>query len=944
MICHIVFESEYSHGFHQFIQEHFDHARHFFLVWGRASWDESKKYEYTNSLNAIDSASPNILELLERASQIIIHGLFIGEVVEFFYRHPHLLAKADWVIWGGDLYCYRQAGSPGNPHNKEQMRQLVIQNFRGIIGQAGDHRMAQQVYNTRAVHRYAFYPQPLDHITLNNATKSTHTHFGTTILLGNSATPENCHKEAFSLLQPYTSEDIKIFCPLSYGLEDYGQDIISMGNHLFAENFLPLTRFLPFSKYAELLNTIDVAVMNHNRQQGVGNILALLYLGKKVYLRSDTTTFHFLKSFGIKIFDMSELASSSFSDFIHFDKTDALSNSEIVHREFSLAKCQELWSEVFDENHRGMSMPDADNLSQTIPSLKTKYFPNSSFVGPYERHGYSFATIEEQWLWDKRRFLQGIVLDMSTPRYWHEYLYNLPTVSKVLISEYDQPFAEKYGQKSPADVVGDFCATPAPMPPSSVDTILCLSILEHCVDPLALLQNLALIVKPGGHIFVSAPFAYQDGHHHPDYWRFTKSGFRLLAEKAGLKPIEDGAYCDMGHYFIHDFGIDLSATPGNNGVPFANWIICQRPSVRTLATGDNEGIQTVSVVIPTFNRESTITRAIRSAQNQSLHVHEIVVADDGSTDQTEEIVRSLARQDARIRFIPMRPGDAKGAQPARNRGIRAATGRWITFLDSDDEYLHQKIELQMQSALREKVPVIHCECFIQEASGRRRIFETNPLQGQIYDKLLAGPPRGPTFPGLFVHCDALSSIGLLDENVPSWQEWETSIRLSRQFRFAFVAEPLFIYHLHDGETISKNLERDARGYAYIFEKHRAEIVRVAGPAALASHYEYLADKYSQVSRQNARLASNNPDVSHAKILKMAVVALNSADFDSALELLDQVVGMVGEVPDLNFARAQCLYRLGRHSEALKAAQAELRLQPNNSKCHTLISDLNNRCV
>jgi glycosyltransferase involved in cell wall biosynthesis len=102
------------------------------------------------------------------------------------------------------------------------------------------------------------------------------------------------------------------------------------------------------------------------------------------------------------------------------------------------------------------------------------------------------------------------------------------------------------------------------------------------------------------------------------------------------------------------------------------------------------------VIIPTWNRARTIQRAIDSALQQTLPVLEILVCDDGSTDDTESIVASIAKHDARVRWI----AGERGGRPAipRNRGLRESRGNWLAFLDSDDAWLPGKLEAQLDAA------------------------------------------------------------------------------------------------------------------------------------------------------------------------------------------------------------------------------------------------------
>ena len=113
-------------------------------------------------------------------------------------------------------------------------------------------------------------------------------------------------------------------------------------------------------------------------------------------------------------------------------------------------------------------------------------------------------------------------------------------------------------------------------------------------------------------------------------------------------------------------------------------------------------MEKISVIIPTHNRADILPRAIRSIQNQTRPVDEIIVVSDGSTDNTEEVVKELAEKDSRIRLIAYHPGH--NGNYARNKGLEAASGEFIAFLDDDDEWLPRKTELQM--AFFEKEPEV----------------------------------------------------------------------------------------------------------------------------------------------------------------------------------------------------------------------------------------------
>jgi glycosyltransferase involved in cell wall biosynthesis len=206
-----------------------------------------------------------------------------------------------------------------------------------------------------------------------------------------------------------------------------------------------------------------------------------------------------------------------------------------------------------------------------------------------------------------------------------------------------------------------------------------------------------------------------------------------------------------------------------------------------------------------------------------------------------------------------------GAQVARNRGIREAQGDWIAFQDSDDEWLPEKLEKQINALAGvdyDSWTVVHTNAIWLEATGRRLTVELPVVEGDdVYPLVLTKP--APMFPGLLISRSALEKINYLDEKVPSYQEWDTSIRLAKHCRFIYLREPLFVYHLHKGETISKNNARDIAGYQYVIDKFKDEIIRICGEQTWRNHLDIQLIRclnfrlWSEADRYLARIGSTS---------------------------------------------------------------------------------------
>lgn len=255
----------------------------------------------------------------------------------------------------------------------------------------------------------------------------------------------------------------------------------------------------------------------------------------------------------------------------------------------------------------------------------------------------------------------------------------------------------------------------------------------------------------------------------------------------------------------------------------------------------------ISVVIPIYNRQKTIERCLDSVLNQTFPAYEIIVVDDGSNDRTLAIIRQ--KYDKQVIIIKQ---NHKGAQVARNTGIKAAKGEYIAFLDSDDEWAPNKLELQVQVLVqrpkavicgngyiqtewKEKEPKVYEESYSKKTNAHsKKIMQLNGKSGNVYKQILNH--SFCLFQTLLAPKKSLVEIGLLDEKVPSYQEWDTAIRLAKNNEFFFIQKPLFIYHLHDGETISKSTKKAIDGMEYNCKKFQYEILAQLGSRALTQRY------------------------------------------------------------------------------------------------------------
>jgi glycosyltransferase involved in cell wall biosynthesis len=231
--------------------------------------------------------------------------------------------------------------------------------------------------------------------------------------------------------------------------------------------------------------------------------------------------------------------------------------------------------------------------------------------------------------------------------------------------------------------------------------------------------------------------------------------------------------------------------------------------------------EAVSVVIPCYNRSSTLGRAIKSVLDQSYQDFEIIVVDDASTDPTDEVVKNI--KDGRITYI--RHQNNQGAPAARNSGLRIAKHPYIAFLDSDDEWLPQKLEKQMDLFSRRdgSFGVVYTGFNIFDSEGKfiRSYIAHN--KGHILQDLLV-ENYVATLSTIVVRREYLEKVGGFDVEMKSCQDWDLCIRLSGICQFDCVEELLVNYfRLEDANRISTNMDSVVRGHLRIQNKFRASI-------------------------------------------------------------------------------------------------------------------------
>ena len=280
----------------------------------------------------------------------------------FLFIFRIFLKKSNWIIWGGDLYCYEQRRKGLKFFLWYKIENYVKRNFAYIntlVPQ--DYEIAKKYYKVKGKYKKAQYIlnnneiEPLCRMQYmgKNSSKFINALISKKkediyIQIGNSANSSNNHFEILDMLKKFKNEKIKIFCILSYGgNKSYVLKVNEYGIKYFGNKFIGIFDFIPINEYWYYLQNIDILVFNQKRQQGLGNIFMLSYFEKKIYLRNDISSWSYLvNDLKLKINSYENIKNETFEEFI---KNNSNGNKDkILSTVYSDKYVKNIWEDNFN--------------------------------------------------------------------------------------------------------------------------------------------------------------------------------------------------------------------------------------------------------------------------------------------------------------------------------------------------------------------------------------------------------------------------------------------------------------------------------------------------------------------------------------------------------------------------------------------------------------------
>jgi glycosyltransferase involved in cell wall biosynthesis len=247
----------------------------------------------------------------------------------------------------------------------------------------------------------------------------------------------------------------------------------------------------------------------------------------------------------------------------------------------------------------------------------------------------------------------------------------------------------------------------------------------------------------------------------------------------------------------------------------------------------------ISVVIPAYNAEKTVLTTIESVLNQTYLNFELIVINDGSTDHTLDLIHKI--KDSRLKVHSF---ENAGLPSARNRGIKLASGEFVSFIDADDLWSPDKLESQIM-ALQGKpnaAVAYSWTLFIDGEGHLLKVVDTAFYEGDVYKQLLVGCfiTSGSN---VMIRKKYIDKVGLFDPGLRSAADWEYWIRLAKTWPFALVPRYQIFYRIHQGSM------------SHEVESVQDDILKVIDRVYLSVPYEYLPLKRKSMSTAFQYLAS-----------------------------------------------------------------------------------------
>lgn len=234
----------------------------------------------------------------------------------------------------------------------------------------------------------------------------------------------------------------------------------------------------------------------------------------------------------------------------------------------------------------------------------------------------------------------------------------------------------------------------------------------------------------------------------------------------------------------------------------------------------------VSVIIPTYNRKNVISKAIDSCLKQTYSNVEIIICDDRSSDGTLDFLKEKYKHVDNIKYC-VTPEGRKGANAARNEGIRISKGEFIAFLDDDDELVEDSVEIRVNTALNTGCALVYGDVYYKPSDKEApMLIRFDDISEYDQKRFLVRELALCSQITIMVSKSALESVGYLDENMISRQDDDVVVSVGLKYKLQHCKQVVAIIGFSEKSIIS-NQKNVYLGFKRIIKKYKNEIIKYA---------------------------------------------------------------------------------------------------------------------
>jgi len=256
----------------------------------------------------------------------------------------------------------------------------------------------------------------------------------------------------------------------------------------------------------------------------------------------------------------------------------------------------------------------------------------------------------------------------------------------------------------------------------------------------------------------------------------------------------------------------------------------------------------IDVIIPAYNYGTFLKESIHSVLAQTFQDFNVFVIDDGSTDNTKEVVSQYQSIHPNIHYSFQ---ENRGLPVARNVGLKLSTAPFIAFLDADDLWMPEKLEETLKTfRIQPQLGVVYTLVEVIDSSGNLipNVRPWHPVRGEIFRELLFRNQIVGSSSSVLLRRGCIEKVGGFDESLPSCEDWDLWLRISRFFAFDYVARPLVKIRIHE-RNMHKNTERMVKGKLALMDKvfrESSHTLSPLKPSAFANIYLTVSHHYMDI--------------------------------------------------------------------------------------------------